>query len=59
MGLSFSRGWGGQAAVTDARKLLVNARRAANRARAKAADLAAAGVVDAAAGAGWSGRSTT
>src|SRR5664279_5153461 len=39
-----------QAAVTDARKLLVNARRAANRARAKAADLAAAGVVDAAAG---------
>src|SRR5664280_1794871 len=39
-----------QAAVTDARELLVNARRAANRARAKAADLAAAGVVDAAAG---------
>jgi IS5 family transposase len=39
-----------QAAVTDARKLLINARRAANRARAKAADLAAVGVVDSAAG---------
>jgi transposase, IS5 family len=39
-----------QAAVTDARKLLVNARRAASRARVKAADLAAAGVPDPAAG---------
>jgi IS5 family transposase len=39
-----------QAAVTDARKLLINARRSANRARAKAADLAAAGVIDASAG---------
>jgi IS5 family transposase len=39
-----------RAAVTDARKVLVNARRAANRARSKAAELAAAGVVDAAVG---------
>jgi IS5 family transposase len=39
-----------RAAVTDARKVLVNARRAANRARTKAAELAAAGVVDAAVG---------
>jgi IS5 family transposase len=39
-----------RAAITDARKLLVNARRAASRARVKAAELAAAGVPDPAAG---------
>ena len=39
-----------ESAITDARKLLINARRAANRAQAKATVQAASGVRDAAAG---------
>ncbi len=39
-----------RAAAKDAKQVLINARRAASRARVKAAELAAAGIVDAAAG---------